>query len=69
MNFLTTGEIAKKLNVDRDTVSYALRRARVKPIGRAGQVRIFTGTSLTAVKDFLEARASRKKRGKINEST
>ena len=39
MDFLTTGDIAEKLNVDRDVVCYALRKARVQPVGRAGQVR------------------------------
>ena len=53
MKLLTTGEIAKQLNVDRDTVSYALRKLKIKPNNRAGQVRIFPKSALVAVKEFL----------------
>ena len=54
MKLLTTGEIAKQLNVDRDTVSYALRKMKIKPKGRAGQVRVFSENVLKVVKEFLK---------------
>ena len=53
MDFLTTGEIAKRLNVDRDTVSYALRKLKIKPKGRAGQVRVFPESAFKVAKEFL----------------
>lgn len=56
MNFLTTGEIAKRLNVDRDAVSYALRKTKVKPVGWAGQVRVFPATALATVENFLKSK-------------
>lgn len=60
MELLTTGEIAKQLNVDRDMVSYALRKLKIKPNSRAGQVRIFSESALVAVKEFLNSRIERK---------
>ncbi len=56
MKFLTTGEIAKRLNVDRDAVSYALRKTKVKPVGWAGQVRVFPEIALAAVEKFLNSK-------------
>ena len=56
MRLLTTGEVARKLNVDRDAVSYALRKLRIKPEGRAGQVRVFAETAIPAVKSFLQSK-------------
>ena len=56
MNLLTTGEIAKLLNVDRDAVAYALRKLRVKPEGRAGHVRVFAETAVPAVQSFLKSK-------------
>ena len=61
MKLLTTGEIAKQLNVDRDTVSYALRKLKIKPSSRAGQVRIFSENALVAVKKFLNSRKDAKR--------
>lgn len=57
MKFLTTGEIAKRLNADRDAVAYALRKTKVEPVGRAGQVRVFSEGVLAAVREFLMAKA------------
>lgn len=62
MDFLTTGEIAKRLKVDRDIVSYALRKARTEPVGRAGQVRLFSATALKIVEHHLEKLQARGKR-------
>jgi len=56
MDFLTTGEIAKRLNVDRDVVSYVLRKMEIKPKGRAGQVRVFPESAVKVVKEFLNKR-------------
>ena len=60
MELLTTGVIAKRLNVDRDTVSYALRKMKIQPKGRAGQVRVFPESALKVVKEFLNSRIERK---------
>jgi len=62
MDFLTTGDIAEKLNVDRDVVCYALRKARVQPAGRAGQVRLFSAAALKIVEHHLEKLQARGQR-------
>ena len=59
MLFLTTGVIAKSLGVERDVVSYALRKTGVTPIGRAGGVRIFSPAALTEVRKYLAAKPHR----------
>ena len=56
MHLLTTGEIARRLNVDRDVVSYAIRKLRIKPVSIAGNVRIFSRETLVAVQRFLESK-------------
>jgi predicted transcriptional regulator len=66
MNFLTTGDIAKQLNQDRDTVAYALRKLNAQPIGRAGQVRLFPRSSIEQVREFIEAIKSKRKDGSCN---
>ena len=53
MNLMTTGEMAKKLNVDRDKVSYALRRMGIAPIGIAGHTRVFDESAVVFVEKFL----------------
>ena len=60
MTLLTTGKIAAKLNVDRDKVSYALRKLSIQPIGFAGQVRIFPENTPMKVKKFLEKKKTKK---------
>jgi hypothetical protein len=59
MKLLTTGEIAKQLNTDRDKVSYALRKLKIEPDGIAGAARVFSETAQTAVKTFLQGQAQR----------
>ena len=49
MNLLTTGEMAKKLNVDRDKVSYALRRMEIAPNDKAGQTRVFNESAVALI--------------------
>ena len=56
MDFLTTGDISNRLNVDRDIACYVLRKTRVQPVGRAGQVRLFSSTALKIVEHHLENR-------------
>ena len=60
MEFLTSGAIAERLKVDRDAVCYALRKMKVEPKGRAGQVRIFPESALELTKEFLSSRKERK---------
>lgn len=60
MEFLTTGTIAKRLDVDRDAVSYALRKMKIKPEGQAGNVRVFPEGALIIVKEFLRSKKERK---------
>ncbi len=61
MKLLTTGGIAQKLNVDRDRVSYALRKLALQPASIAGQTRVFPESSLAAVKAFLDVKAQPKR--------
>lgn len=61
MDFLTTGDIAEKLNVDRDAVAYAIRKAKIQPVGRAGIVRMFSGTTVASVKKFINSKGRNKK--------
>ena len=55
MKLLTTGEIARQVNVDRDSVSYALRKLAIEPSGTAGQTRVFPDSVLAKLKDFLNS--------------
>ena len=57
MKFLTSGEIARKLEADHDAVAYALRKKGVKPLGTAGQVRIFHPSAIEIVQRFLHKKA------------
>ena len=59
---VTTGSIAKTLNVDRDTVAYAIRKIGVEPIGRAGIVRMFDTSVTKKVKAYIENRPARRGR-------
>lgn len=61
MTFLTTGKIAERLNVDRDKVSYALRKLGIRPAGVAGPARIFPDSALVAVKTFLNTKVKKQK--------
>ena len=54
---LTSGQIAEQVNEDRDRVSYALRKARVQPIGRAGMVRLFGPEAVEKVRAFFDSRS------------
>lgn len=56
MLFLSTGQIAQEIGEDRDAVSYAIRKIGLKPIGRAGLVRLFPESAISAVSDFLAAK-------------
>ena len=56
MDILTVGDIASKLNVDRDAVSYAIRKTNTQPVGRAGIVRLFSATAVATVRDFISSK-------------
>ncbi len=60
MLVLSTGQIAEEIGEDRDRVSYAIRKAGVKPIGRAGLVRLFPQSAVATVKDFLQEKRDQK---------
>ena len=59
MALLTTGAIAEKLNVDRDRVSYAVRKLAIKPVGVAGQVRVFSEKTPLKIKKFLVSKRAK----------
>ena len=54
---LSTGEIAQRLNIDRDKVSYAIRKLALQPASVAGQIRIFSENTLPVIKVFLDRKA------------
>jgi len=56
MDIITVGDIAKELNVDRDAVTYAIRKAGIEPVGRAGIVRLFSGSEVETVRQFLKVK-------------
>jgi hypothetical protein len=53
MLVLSTGQIAKRVGEDRDAVSYAIRKAGIQPVGRAGLVRLFPQSAVDTVRTFL----------------
>lgn len=59
MIVLSTGQIAEQVNEDRDRVSYAIRKAGIKPIGRAGLVRLFPQSAVNTVREFLQTREAK----------
>jgi len=65
MNVLTVGDIAKELNVDRDAVTYAVRKANIEPVGRAGIVRLFSGNAVQTVQEFLKSKRQPQKEGVV----
>ena len=55
MDFVTVGDISRRLDVDRDAVSYAIRKMKIEPVGRAGIVRLFPGTVLANVRKYINS--------------
>jgi len=60
MIVLSTGQIAEQIGEDRDRISYAIRKAGVQPVGRAGLVRLFPESAVGVVRKFLSTRGVRK---------
>jgi hypothetical protein len=56
MPLLNTRQIAEQVNEDCHRVSYAIRKAGVKPIGCAGIVRLFPQSAVSTVREFLKSR-------------
>ncbi|MBN2315939.1 MAG: hypothetical protein JXM79_18580 [Sedimentisphaerales bacterium] len=56
MDIVTVSDIANKLDIDRDAVAYAIRKAGVEPLGRAGIVRLFPGSAVGTVKRFIRSK-------------
>ena len=50
MSFVTTGQMAEQLGVDRDRVCYLLRKAKIRPVARAGLTRLYPPETLAIVK-------------------
>ena len=61
MTFLTSGEIARRLNVGRDRVVYAIRRWRIEPQGTAGNVGIYTVSDVNIIRNFLNRKTQKTK--------
>lgn len=56
----TSGDMANNLKVHRDKVSYAIRALNLKPVQRAGHVRLFSRSQSRSVGDFIRSRNNRK---------
>jgi len=63
MDIMTVGDIAKELKVDRDAVTYAVRKANIEPVGRAGIVRLFSGNAVGTVRQFIKSKRQYRKEG------
>ena len=53
MLYVTSGDIARKCDVDISSVNYALRRIKEEPIGIAGNARLFSKDTIGRVQQFL----------------
>ena len=54
MDLLTTSQIAKQLNTEREKVSYAIRRMKIAPTCVAGRTRVFDEKTVEYVDKFLK---------------
>jgi len=54
MQLKTSGQIAETLGVDRGRVAYLLRRARVRPVGRAGIIRLYPPIAIEVIEKLLQ---------------
>lgn len=66
MEFLTSGDIARHLDaegydVGLGDVSYILRRLKARPLAVAGITRLFPTSALAHVREFLDAKHTRRK--------
>lgn len=58
---LTSGQIAESIrqetgqNINRDQVNYVILRAGIRPVGRAGRVRLFPPSAVETIRAFLDS--------------
>ena len=57
----TTGSIARQLGLDRDLVTYLIRKGRVKPVGRAGVIRVFGPDAVKQVAELASNHSFRRR--------
>lgn len=55
---VTITDIATEVGANRIKVHYALRRARVKPVGRAGSTRLFHPSAIEVARAYVAHRAT-----------
>lgn len=60
--FLTTGDIARKLGLDRDKVVYVIRKLGIEAVQRAGMVNLYTDEVIKPIREFLRNQEPRKPR-------
>jgi len=65
MLILSTGQIAAEIGADRDRVCYAIRKAGIQPVGRAGLVRLFPQSAVETVRGFLAAKRAPKNNSQL----
>lgn len=51
---LTTGDIAENLQIDRDRVSYAIRKLGIEPKQKAGILNLYTNDAIGPIRKFIE---------------
>ena len=54
---LTTGDIARQLDVDRDKVTYAIRKLDIKPKQQAGILNLYTSEDVKPIREFIKERS------------
>lgn len=57
---LTVGEIARLTNQSIHRIEYLIRSRNIQPLQRAGNLRVFSGADLAALKTEIEMIDSRK---------
>ena len=52
--FITTGDMARRIGVDAHRVYYAVEKADVEPVGKIGRTRVYRAAALDVVRAFIE---------------
>lgn len=60
---MTTGEIARELGVSFFQVAYVIRSRQIRPVQRAGRMRLYSMDDMERVREELAIVASNKKAG------
>lgn len=59
-NFITAGTMAERLGVPLHKIQYVLRSRNIKPVGKAGTLRVYSEAQVDEVAENLETINERK---------